>query len=28
VLAPEIGAFRLVFDVPRAVILDVLADLG
>src|SRR6266478_4416899 len=28
VLAPEIGAFRLVFDVPRAVILDALADLG
>jgi len=28
VLAPEIGAFRLVFDVPRATILDALADLG
>jgi 3-dehydroquinate synthase len=28
VLAPEIGAFRLVYDVPRAVILDALADLG
>ncbi len=28
VLAPEIGAFRLVFDVPRAVVLDALADLG
>ena len=28
VLAPEIGAFRLVFDVPRTVILDALAELG
>ncbi len=28
VLAPEIGAFRLVFDVPRTLILDALAELG
>lgn len=28
VLAPEIGAFRLVFDVPTATVLDALADLG
>jgi 3-dehydroquinate synthase len=28
VLAPEIGAFRLVFDVPTATILDALAELG
>jgi 3-dehydroquinate synthase len=28
VLAPEIGAFRLVFDVPKATILDALADLA
>ena len=28
VLAPEIGAFRLVFDVPEAIILEALADLG
>ena len=28
VLAPEIGAFRLAFDVPRTVILDALAELG
>jgi len=28
VLAPEIGAFRLVFDVPRTVIRDALAELG
>jgi len=28
VLAPEIGAFRLVFEVPRTVILDALAELG
>lgn len=28
VLAPEIGAFRLVYDVPRATILDALTDLG
>ncbi|HTY78803.1 MAG TPA: 3-dehydroquinate synthase [Candidatus Bathyarchaeia archaeon] len=28
VLAPEIGAFRLVYDVPRGTILDALADLG
>jgi len=28
VLAPEIGAFRLVFDVPTAVILEALADLA
>ncbi len=28
VLAPEIGAFRLVFDVPKAIILEALADLG
>ncbi len=27
VLAPEIGTFRLVFDVPRAIILDALAEL-
>jgi 3-dehydroquinate synthase len=28
VLAPEIGTFRIVFDVPRETILDALADLG
>jgi len=28
VLAPEIGSYRLVFDVPKATILDALADLG
>jgi 3-dehydroquinate synthase len=28
VLAPEIGAFRLVFDVPTPTILDALAELG
>jgi 3-dehydroquinate synthase len=28
VLAPEIGAYRLVFDVPPAVVLDALAELG
>ena len=28
VLAPEIGAFRLVFDVPAQAILDALAELG
>jgi len=28
VLAPEIGAFRLVFDVPTSTILDALAELG
>jgi 3-dehydroquinate synthase len=28
VLAPEIGRFRLVFDVPRAAVLETLADLG
>jgi len=28
ILAPEIGAFRLVYDVPRSTILDALADLG
>ena len=28
VLAPEIGAFRLVFDVPRTIILDALAELA
>ena len=28
VLAPEIGAFRLVYDVPRGTILDALAELG
>ena len=28
VLVPEIGAFRLVFDVPTATILDALAELG
>jgi len=28
VLAPEIGAFRIVYDVPRATILDALADIA
>jgi 3-dehydroquinate synthase len=28
VLAPEIGSFRLVFDVPRTLILEALGDLG
>jgi len=28
ILAPEIGAFRLVYDVPRATILEAVADLG
>jgi 3-dehydroquinate synthetase len=28
VLAPEIGTFRLVYDVPRATILEAVADLG
>jgi len=28
ILAPEIGTFRLVYDVPRATILDAVADLG
>jgi 3-dehydroquinate synthase len=28
ILAPEIGTFRLVYDVPRATILDALSDLG
>jgi len=28
VLAPEIGAFRLVFDVPTSTILDALADIA
>jgi 3-dehydroquinate synthase len=28
VLAPEIGSFRIVFDVPKPVVLEVLAELG
>ena len=28
VLAPEIGSFRLVFDVPRTIVLEALADLA
>ena len=28
VLAPEIGGFRIVFDVPKLVVLDALAELG
>jgi 3-dehydroquinate synthase len=28
ILSPEIGAFRLVYDVPRATILEAIADLG
>jgi 3-dehydroquinate synthase len=28
VLAPEIGSFRIVFDVPKPVILEALAELG
>jgi len=28
VLAPEIGRFRIVFDVPKPVILEALAELG
>src|SRR5215475_692789 len=28
VLAPEIGAFRIIYDVPRATILDALADVA
>jgi 3-dehydroquinate synthase len=28
ILAPEIGTFRLVYDVPRSTILDAVADLG
>ncbi len=28
VLAPEIGRFRIVFDVPTPVILEALAELG
>src|SRR5262249_14124865 len=28
VLAPEIGAFRIVYDVPRATILEALADIA
>jgi len=28
ILAPEIGAFRLVYDVPRNTILEAVADLG
>ena len=28
VLAPEIGAFRIIYDVPRATILDALADIA
>jgi len=28
VLAPEIGAFRIIYDVSRATILDALADVA
>jgi 3-dehydroquinate synthetase len=28
ILSPEIGAFRLVYDVPRATILEAITDLG
>jgi 3-dehydroquinate synthetase len=28
VLAPEIGAFRIIYDVPRTTILDALADVA
>jgi 3-dehydroquinate synthase len=28
VLAPEIGSFRIVFDVPKPVVLDALAEIG